>query len=206
MLRAATLVAGFAQLRRFAAAAAAAPAGGASSCALDAVPGALLKFRGLAGAPSIAPDALAGKVVFIVNTASFCGYTPQLASLQRLHERFEAAGLVVLGVPSNDFGAQEPDAEPAIRARYAAPPFGVRFPLTAKYAVTGGEAHPFYLHLQHKLGDAGAPHWNFQKYMVGKDGQIVGLFDPSMDPLDPEIVSAVEGALAAPAPAARIEL
>ena len=139
----------------------------------------------------------AGRVVLVVNTASFCGYTHQYAALQALHDRYEARGLVVLGVPSNDFGAQEPDTEAAIQARYSAPPFGVRFPLTAKYAVSGGEAHPFFLHLQHKLGDAGAPHWNFQKYLVGKDGQIAALFDPSMDPLLPEVTAAVEDALAA---------
>lgn len=183
-----------------------AAAAGGSTCAHDAVPGALLKFKGLAGAPPIAPAALAGKVVFIVNTASYCGYTPQLASLQQLHERYAARGLVVLGVPSNDFGAQEPDAEPAIAARYAGAPFGVRFPLAAKYAVSGGEAHPFFLHLQHKLGDAGAPHWNFQKYLVGRDGQIAGLFDPSMDPLLPEVLEAVEGALAVDAAASRADL
>jgi glutathione peroxidase len=176
-------------------------AAAAGTCAHDAVPGALLKFRGLAGAPPISPSALAGKAVLVVNTASYCGYTPQLAALQQLHERYAARGLVVLGVPSNDFGAQEPDAEPAIAQRYAAAPFGVRFPLAAKYAVSGGEAHPFFLHLQHKLGDAGAPHWNFQKYLVGRDGQIAGLFDPSMDPLLPEVLEAVEGALAAAAPA-----
>ena len=173
----------------------AAAAGGA--CPLDAVPGSLLKFRGLNGGASLGASELAGRVVFVVNTASYCGYTPQLASLQALHERYAPQGLVVLGVPSNDFGAQEPDEEAAIQARYSAPPFGVRFPLTAKYAVSGGEAHPFFLHLQHKLGDAGAPHWNFQKYIVGRDGQIAALFDPSMDPLLPEVTAAVEDALAA---------
>ena len=173
-------------------------AAAAGTCAHDATPGALLKFRGLNGAPAIAPADLARKVVFIVNTASLCGYTPQLASLQALHERFAPRGLVVLGVPSNDFGAQEPDGEAAIAARYAAPPYGVRFPLAAKCAVSGGEAHPFFLHLQHKLGDAGAPHWNFQKYLVGRDGQIAGLFDPSMDPLLPEVLAAVEDALSVP--------
>jgi len=170
------------------------------SCALDAHPGSLLKFRGLNGGPATSPSSVSGRVVLVVNTASFCGYTPQLTSLQALHERFAPRGLLVLGVPCNDFGGQEPDDEATIAARYSAPPFGVRFPLTAKYAVSGGEAHPFYLHLQHKLGDAGAPHWNFQKYLVGKDGQIAGLFDPSMDPLAPEVVEAVEHALQAPAP------
>ena len=139
-------------------------------------------------------------MALIVNTASYCGYTPQLKGLQALHDRYEARGLSVIGVPCNDFGAQEPDEEPAILAAYGKN-YGVTFPLTAKYSVVGGEAHPFFLHLQHRLGDAGAPHWNFQKYLVGKDGQIAGLFDPSMEPLSEEVVAAVEEALAAGVPA-----
>ena len=169
----------------------------ASTCAHDAVPGALLKFRGLNGTASIQPPDLAQKVVFIVNTASYCGYTPQLTSLQALHERYAARGLVVLGVPSNDFGAQEPDGEAAIAQRYAAAPYGVRFPLAAKYAVSGGEAHPFYLHLQHKLGDAGAPAWNFHKYRFDAQGDLVGVFGPSQDPLEEDVVAAIEDALVA---------
>ena len=179
-------------------------ASSSSTCAFDANPGALLRFRGLAGGPPISPAALAGRAVLVVNTATYCGYTPQLKGLQALHERFSAAGLTVLGVPCNDFGGQEPDAEPAIRAAYEGR-FGVTFPLAAKSSVTGGEAHPFYLHLQHRLGDAGAPHWNFQKYLIGRDGQVAGLFDPSMEPEAPEVVAAVEDALAAEAPGARGE-
>jgi glutathione peroxidase len=169
------------------------------SCPLDAHPGSLLRFRGLAGGAPILPSSLAGRPALIVNTASYCGYTPQLKSLQALHERFSPRGLAVVGVPCNDFGAQEPDEEPAILAAYRAQ-YGVTFPLAAKYSVVGGEAHPFFLHLQHRLGDAGAPHWNFQKYLVGRDGQIAGLFDPSMDPLADEVVSAVEDALEAQLP------
>jgi glutathione peroxidase len=175
-----------------------------STCPHDAVPGTLLRFRGLAGGAPVLPSALAGRVALVVNTASYCGYTPQLRGLQALHERYEAAGLTVVGVPCNDFGAQEPDEEPSIRAGYEGG-YGVTFPLTAKYSVVGGEAHPFFLHLQHRLGDAGAPHWNFQKYLVGRDGQVAGLFDPSMEPLAEEVVAAVEEALAVPAAGARGE-
>jgi len=170
----------------------------AGTCAHDAVPGALLKFKGIAGRSYVTPEKLANKVVLVVNTASFCGYTPQLTSLQQLHERFSPRGLVVLGIPCNDFGAQEPDEEGVILRRYSDAPFNVTFPLTAKYSVSGGEAHPFYIHLQHSLGDAGAPHWNFQKYLVGRDGKIAALFDPSMDPLDKEVIHAVEESLSAP--------
>jgi len=152
------------------------------------------------------PETFSGKVTLIVNTASYCGYTPQLTALQTLHERYSSRGLVVLGVPCNDFGAQEPDSEDKILETYSGPPYHVRFPLTSKYSVTGGDPHPFYLHLQHKLGDAGAPHWNFQKYLVGKDGQIAGLFEPGMNPLDPELLEAIEMSLDAKPPKAREEL
>jgi glutathione peroxidase len=194
MMRLVALVAATAPSARRAAARA------ASSCAVEPRASVdLLKFRGLAGAPPILPDALRGRAVLVVNTASHCGYTPQLASLQALHVRFAARGLVVLGVPSNDFGAQEPDAEPVVREFYERA-HGVRFALTAKTAVTGGEAHAFYLHLQHKLGDAGAPAWNFMKYLLGRGGDVVALFEPSIDPLDAAVVEAVEAALAQPAP------
>ena len=167
----------------------------ASSCAIEPRASVdLLKFRGLGGGAPIHPDALRGRPVLVVNTASYCGYTKQLTSLQRLHELYDARGLVVLGVPSNDFGAQEPDAEEKIRAFYERE-HGVQFPLTAKVAVSGGDAHAFYLHLQHKLGDAGAPAWNFMKYLVGRKGDVIALFDPSIDPLDPSVVQAVEHAL-----------
>ena len=147
----------------------------ASSCAIEPAASVdLIKFRGLAGGAPIVPAALRGRAVLVVNTASYCGYTKQLASLQALHERFAPAGLVVLGVPSNDFGGQEPDAEEKVRATYA-DAWGVTFPLAGKTPVTGGEAHAFYLHLQHKLGDAGAPPWNFMKYLLGRAGDVVGM-------------------------------
>jgi len=173
-----------------------ASASSSSSCpAPVAHPGDLLRFPGLAGGPSISADTLRDRVVLVVNTASYCGFTPQLASLAQLHARFSPRGFTVVGVPSNDFGAQEPDAEPVIRAFYDAK--GVNFPLTKKTSVVGGEAHPFFLHLQRELGDSGAPSWNFGKWLLDAKGDIVGLFPPSMDPLDPEVVKAVEEAIMA---------
>jgi len=178
----------------------------AGSCAIEPAASVdLLKFRGLAGAPPILPAALRGRAVLVVNTASHCGYTKQLAGLQALHERFGARGLAVVGVPCNDFGGQEPDAEEIVAAFYARA-FNVSFPLAAKTSVVGGEAHAFYLHLQHKLGDAGAPPWNFHKYLLGRAGDVVALFDPSVDPLDAAVVAAVEDALGPEAPARGEEL
>lgn len=173
-----------------------------SSCAIE--PNAsvdLVKFRGLAGSPSILPDSLQGRVVLLVNTASYCGYTKQLTSLETLHQRYKARGLTVIGIPCNDFGGQEPDSEEKIAAFYAKD-HGVTFPLTAKYSVAGGDSHPFYLHMAHKLGDAGVPPWNFHKYLLGRKGDIVGLFDPSIDPLDAQIIQTIEKELEEQVPVA----
>ena len=139
-----------------------------SSCSSSGAPPtlrSLLSFRALAGSNSSAPQAItpsstSGKAVLLVNTASLCGYTPQLAQLQELHSSFEAKGLLVVAVPSNDFGAQEPGDAAAIRSLYEGT-YKASFFIAEKTAVVGGEAHPFYLHLQKALGDAGAPSWNF---------------------------------------------
>ncbi len=135
-----------------------------------------------------------GKPVLIVNTASECGYTPQYASLQQLWQRYRDRGLVVLGVPANDFGAQEPGDEPAI-ASFCKTNYGVDFPLTAKQTVIGGAAHPFYRWVAAEFGEAAAPKWNFHKYLVAPDGSLAGLWPSAVEPLDPEIVAAIESAL-----------
>lgn len=137
----------------------------------------------------------AGKVLLVVNTASFCGYTQQYEGLQKLYERFERHGFVVIGVPSNDFGAQEPKAEKEI-ASFCQGAFGVTFPLTAKQVVKGPEAHPFYAWARTTLGDAASPRWNFHKYLVGADGRLVAGFSTQTEPLDPRLVNAVEAELA----------
>ena len=104
-----------------------------------------------------------GKVLLVVNTASFCGYTRQYEGLQTLWERYEKRGLVVVGVSSNDFGAQEPKSEAEI-ASFCQGAFGVTFPLTAKEAVAGPQAHPFYRWAREVLGPGNAPRWNFHKF------------------------------------------
>ena len=113
-----------------------------------------------------------GKVLLVVNTASFCGYTRQYEGLQTLWERYEKRGLVVVGVPSNDFGAQEPKSEAEI-ASFCQGAFGVTFPLTTKEAVAGPQAHPFYRWAREVLGAGNAPRWNFHKYLVGRDGKLI---------------------------------
>src|SRR5262245_31118569 len=137
-----------------------------------------------------------GKVLLVVNTASFCGYTPQYEGLQKLWERYEAKGLVVVGVPSNDFGAQEPNSESEILG-FCKGAFGVTFPLTAKVAVKGPQAHPFYIWARETLGADQAPRWNFHKYLIGRDGKPIAGYGSAVEPLSRELTKAIEAALAA---------
>jgi glutathione peroxidase len=150
-------------------------------------------FTALDGSP-LPLSRFNGKAVLVVNTASECGYTPQYAGLQKLWRAQRERGLVVLGVPSNDFGAQEPGAEPAIKS-FCQVNYGVDFPLTAKQTVIGGSAHPFYRWVVAELGEAAAPKWNFHKYLVAPDGSLAGLWPSAVDPLDRKITDAIEATL-----------
>jgi glutathione peroxidase len=142
-----------------------------------------------------------GKALLIVNTASFCGYTKQYAGLQELWTRYEKAGLVVIGVPSNDFGEQEPKSEGEIKT-FCQGAFGVTFPLTSKQHVVGTNAHPFYKWAAEAMGPAGVPNWNFHKYLVGRDGRLLRSFSTKVPPTSEDITDWIDKALAAPAPAA----
>lgn len=135
-----------------------------------------------------------GHPMLVVNTASECAYTPQYADLQRLWERYRERGLVVLGIPSNDFGAQEPGNEEDIR-EFCITRYGVDFPLTAKQTVTGGNAHPFYQWIVEQTGEAGAPRWNFHKYLLDAEGNLIDMWPSRVEPLSEEIVSAIEAVL-----------
>ena len=137
-----------------------------------------------------------GKAVLVVNTASACGYTPQYAGLQRLWQAHRDGDLVVLGVPSNDFGAQEPGSEAEIKT-FCESRFGVDFPMTAKQTVIGGEAHPFYRWIVDEVGEDAAPRWNFHKYLIGPGGELAGLWPSDVEPDDPRILKAKDEALAA---------
>jgi glutathione peroxidase len=132
----------------------------------------------------------AGKPILIVNTASQCGYTGQFASLQELWKRYRTRGLFIIGVPSNDFGGQEPGGPKEIM-QTANQHYGVTFPLAAKVAVSGENAHPFYKWAA--LERPGAmPRWNFHKFVIGRDGRMVGSFPAAVDPMDPDIVALIE--------------
>lgn len=150
-------------------------------------------FTAIDGRPLELKD-FAGKAVLVVNVASYCGFTPQYTDLQDLHETYGSKGLVVLGVPSNDFGAQEPRGEAEI-AKFCDSVYGVTFPLTAKQTVIGPDAHPLYKWIAAQAGEGAAPKWNFHKYLIGKDGSLVGAWPSRVRPGGSEIVEAIEGAL-----------
>ena len=134
-----------------------------------------------------------GKPILVVNTASFCGYTPQYTDLEKLWTRYKDRGLVVLGVPSNDFGQQEPGSAKEIKAFCET--YDVSFPLADKQKVTGGDAHPFYRWIAAELGDAGVPRWNFHKFLIDGQGEIAGAWPSRVAPLSKEVTEAVEQAL-----------
>jgi glutathione peroxidase len=137
----------------------------------------------------------AGKPILIVNTASRCGYTPQYAGLQDLWTRYRERGLLVVGVPSNDFGNQEPGGADDI-ARTANEAFGATFPLAAKAEVRGANPHPFYKWAAFERPFE-VPSWNFHKYLIGRDGHVVATFPAEVEPTDPRVVAAIERALGA---------
>jgi glutathione peroxidase len=151
-------------------------------------------FSTIDGAP-LPLAAFRGKPVLLVNTASLCGYTPQYADLEKLHQRFAARGLAVLGVPSNDFGAQEPGTAAEIK-NFCSTNYHITFPLTSKEHVLGSEAHPLYRWIEAELGEAGVPHWNFHKYLIAPDGSLAGAWPSSVKPQAPEIVEEIERLLA----------
>ena len=129
-----------------------------------------------------------GKVLVVVNTASFCGFTSQYAGLEALHARYKDKGLVVLGFPSNDF-SQETGSNKEI-AEFCENTFGVKFPMFAKSSVTGKTANPLYKQLIDKTGSP--PRWNFHKYVVARDGQSVSSFKTAVNPKDPAFIREIE--------------
>jgi glutathione peroxidase len=135
-----------------------------------------------------------GKALLVVNVASQCGLTPQYEGLEALWKHKRDKGLVVLGVPANDFGAQEPGTEQEIKT-FCETRFSVDFPMTAKEHVIGPEAHPLYKWVVAELGEDAAPKWNFHKYLFGRDGTIAGTFGSRMTPDAAELDAAIDEAL-----------
>jgi len=150
-------------------------------------------FDAIEGGP-LPMSTFKGKAVLVVNTASFCGFTPQYEGLQALWQEYQGKGLVVLGIPANNFGAQEPGSDQDIK-QFCEANYAVDFPLAAKVSVVGGDAHPFYKWAEESLGAANVPKWNFHKYLVDADGKLVAAFPSSIKPQSRELTRAVDAAL-----------
>ncbi|GKQ49240.1 glutathione peroxidase [Bradyrhizobium sp. Ce-3] len=151
-------------------------------------------FPALAGGDIRLAD-YAGRPLMIVNTASLCGFTPQYAGLQQVWTEFRERGFVIIGVPSNDFGGQEPGGPTEI-AETAQHQYGVTFPIAAKAVVKGANAHPFYRWAA-EARPKDVPRWNFHKYLIGRDGYIADVFPESVAPDDTRIKTGIARALAA---------
>jgi glutathione peroxidase len=138
-----------------------------------------------------------GKVMLIVNVASKCGYTPQYTALEALYQKYQDRGLVVLGFPCNQFGGQEPGTDAEIK-QFCSSKYAVTFPMFDRIEVNGANRHPLYVMLAGKespvAGDIG---WNFTKFLIGRDGKILKRFESKVKPDSPEVIQAIEAALAA---------
>jgi glutathione peroxidase len=148
-------------------------------------------FNTLMGKKPLPLSNYKGQVIMVVNTASHCGFTPQYAGLEALYEKYKDRGFVIIGVPSNDFGEQEPGSNEEI-AKFCKINFGVSFPMTAKEVVSGEHAHPFYLWARKELGFGSGPKWNFHKYLIDRNGKLVDYFYSTTKPDSEKIASAIE--------------
>ena len=152
----------------------------------------------LAGEPTTLGALTAGRAALVVNVASRCGLTPQYAQLEELHEEYAARGFTVLGVPCNQFAGQEPGTAEEI-STFCSATYGVTFPMTEKLEVNGDDAAPLYRRLTEvpdAAGEAGPVQWNFEKFVIDAQGQVVGRFRPRTEPTAPEVRAAIEAALA----------
>jgi glutathione peroxidase len=143
-------------------------------------------------------SAYKGKVVMLVNVASRCGFTPQYTALEAVYEKYKDRGFVIVGIPANNFGAQEPGTNEEIKT-FCSTKYNVKFPMMSKVSVKGDDKTPLYEYLTDKSANpatGGDIQWNFTKFLVGPDGQIVARFEPKTTPDSPEVTSAIEKALA----------
>ena len=138
-----------------------------------------------------------GKVVLVVNVASRCGFTPQYEGLEKVYLKYKDRGLVILGFPANNFGGQEPGSNEEIKS-FCSLKYNVTFPMFTKISVKGEDIHPLYKYLTDKQTDpefAGEIKWNFNKFLIGRDGKIIGRFEPPVKPESPEVTQAIDKAL-----------
>jgi glutathione peroxidase len=154
-------------------------------------------LKSLDGEPGVLAEQK-GNVALLVNVASFCGLTPQYEGLEALYERFGGQGFSVIGIPCNQFGAQEPGTADEIKT-FCSTSYGVQFPLTEKIDVNGDSRHPLYQQLTDTAdgeGHKGDIRWNFEKFLVSRDGDVIARFSPMVEPGNDELVGSIEKALA----------
>ena len=136
-------------------------------------------------------SAYKGKTVLVVNTASQCGFTPQYTGLEAVYNQYKDKGLVLVGVPANNFGGQEPGTNAEIKT-FCSRNYHVTFPMASKVSVKGSDQDPLFKYLSQTAGE---PKWNFTKYLIGRDGKVIKKFDSPVKPESPELTSAIEAAL-----------
>ena len=151
-------------------------------------------FNTLKGEKPLPLKEFKGKVILIVNTASACGFTTQYEALERLYQEYKDKGVVIIGVPSNDFGHQEKGSNSEI-AEFCKVNYGVTFPMTSKEIVSGEQAHPFYIWAKKTLGFGTAPKWNFHKYLINRDGALIDYFYSTTAPDNAKIKISIEKTL-----------
>ena len=150
-----------------------------------------IEFTDIDNKSNIAFRNLKGKLIMVVNTASKCGFTNQYEDLEKIWNKYKDRGLIIIGVPSNDFGNQEPDDNNEIK-NFCTINFGVTFPLTTKVHVSGEDAHIFFQRVRENLGLFAAPKWNFYKYFVSKDGKLISWFSSTTKPNSKKIIEFIE--------------
>ena len=149
------------------------------------------------GGKDVKLEQFRGKVVMLVNVASKCGYTPQYDGLQKIYEQYKDQGFVILGFPANNFGAQEPGTNEEI-VEFCRINYGVKFPIFSKISVKGEDKHPLYKYLTEPATNpdfSGEIKWNFNKFLIGRDGKIIARFESADKPEDAKVTGAIEGAL-----------
>ena len=151
------------------------------------------QFRDLDGSP-LSLSEYKGKIIIAVNVASQCGFTKQYEDMQKVWEKYQVKGVIMLGVPSNDFGSQEPGSNEEIKD-FCEAKFGINFPMTEKVSVKGENAHPFYLWAKKNHGKSAIPKWNFHKIIIGKNGKVVDTFASITNPSSKKFIIALEEAL-----------
>ena len=151
------------------------------------------KFRDLDGS-ALSLSEYKGKVVVVVNVASQCGFTNQYEDMQNVWEQYQAKGIVMLGVPSNDFGKQEPGSNEDIK-NFCEAKFGITFPMTEKVSVKGTDAHPFYIWAEKNHGKSAVPKWNFHKIIINKEGKIEKTFSSITNPSSKKFIEVIENLL-----------